>query len=178
GGAILVAFAPVDRDRLDRFAELTGLPVTTGNARRIIGHFTRLRRWRLIAFLPAVPLAVVTDDPFYLVLGWCAAALLAQVDTPASGQEIYRTVWQLGLTAAVVICGYLLLNQDVTPAAQIHVLALIIVAASVRFLTRESAPSPDDETERAIAHWTTRSLYLSATAIVLSAAVLTPGQAS
>src|SRR5688500_14740547 len=81
--AILMAAMPVTRERLTRFAELTGLSVTETNARQIIDHFTDLRRWRLVALVLTVPLTGFTNDPLYLVLGWCAVSVFRDVRLPA-----------------------------------------------------------------------------------------------
>jgi hypothetical protein len=178
--SLLVAAVPVTRERLTRFAAFTGLSVTTANAGRIIGHFTGLRRRRLIALVLAVPLACYTNDPFYLVLGWCAVSVF----TPHAHEgddDIYRRVWLLGLGVAVLAGGYLLTNQEVTPARLAHAVIIVVVAIAVSLAARKSSPASeacDDlaQAERAIGHWSRRNLYLAGTAIVLSGALLTPGQ--
>lgn len=187
--ALLVAAAPVTRERLTRFAALTGLSVTAANARQVIGYFTGLRRRRLIALTLAVPLAGFTDDPFYLVLGWCAVSVFANVRFPArtshvhDDAEIYRAAWLLGVGGAALACLYLLVTQGTTPARFAHaVIGLVVVAAVSRVARKPGAgPAPEewDDTgraEQAIRRWSARNLYLAGTAIVLSAALLTPGQ--
>ncbi|MFG1946130.1 YncE family protein [Nonomuraea sp. NPDC048826] len=172
--AVLVAAMPVTRERLTRFAELTGLDVTTADAGRIVAHFARLRRRRLVAVLCAVPVTGLTGDPFYLVVGWCAAALLSR---PQAGPPIYRTSWLLGLTCAVAAGGYLLATDGVTSTRLAHaavaaVAAVVALAVSLRF----PAASDGTATGLAIGHWSARSLYLSGAAIALSAAFLTPAR--
>ncbi|MEV4835471.1 hypothetical protein AB0K05_13170 [Nonomuraea sp. NPDC049486] len=178
--AILVALAPVTRERLSRFAELTGLTVTSADARRIIDHFAERRRWRLITLVPAVPLVLLTDDPFYLVLGWCAVSVLCHARQPALQTEIYRTTWQLSLAGSLAVCAYFVVDREFTAEVLARTTAVLAVALAVRHLTREPAPRPPagaSPAELAIGHWSTRSLYLAGTAIVLSGALLTPGQA-
>ncbi|MEU7748375.1 hypothetical protein [Nonomuraea sp. NPDC049158] len=181
---VLVAALPVTSERLTRFATLMGLSVTAANARQVIDHFADLRRWRLIALVPAVPLACFTNDPLYLVLGWCAVSVFRPVRLPApmlppqDDANTYRTAWLLGLSGAVVAGGYLLASQDITPARLAHAAIVIIVAAAVPRTTGKLSARPNDGTDRtepAIREWSTRSLYLAGTAIVLSATLLTPG---
>ncbi|ACZ85369.1 hypothetical protein [Streptosporangium roseum] len=186
---MLAAAIPVTGERLTRFATLTDLSVTAANARQVIDHFAGLRRWRLIILTVAVPLACFTDDPFYLVLGWCAVSVFRDVRLPApasrahDGARIYRGAWLLGLGGAVVAGVHLLTDQGATPARVAHAAIVIVVAAAVplaaRNLTARPAPEASDDTawaEPAIRQWSTRTLYLSGTAIVLSGALLTPGQ--
>ncbi|OUC97015.1 hypothetical protein [Streptosporangium minutum] len=186
---VLAAAVPVTGERLTRFATLTDLSVTAANARQVIDHFAGLRRWRLIALTVAAPLACFTDDPFYLVLGWCAVSVFRDVRLPApvshahDDARIYRGAWLLGLGGAVVAGGYLLTDQGVTPARLAHAVIVIAVAAAVplavRNLAARPAPEASDDTTRAelaIRRWSARTLYLSGTAIVLSGALLTPGQ--
>ncbi|MEU8141195.1 hypothetical protein [Nonomuraea sp. NPDC048901] len=180
---VLMAAIPVTSERLTRFATLMGLSVTAANARQVVDHFAGLRRWRLIALVPAVPLAGFTNDPLYLVLGWCAVSIFRDVRLPAptlhtpDDANTYRTAWLLGLGGAVVAGGYLLASQDITPARLVHAVIVIIVAAAVpRAAGKLSArPEAPDETDRTIREWSARSLYLAGTAIVLSATLLTPG---
>ncbi|WP_329426503.1 hypothetical protein OG339_40370 [Streptosporangium sp. NBC_01495] len=159
------------------------------NARQVIDHFTGLRRWRLIALTVAVPLAFLTDDPFYLVLGWCAVSVFRAVRLPArvphahDDAKIYRGAWLLGLGGSVMACGYLLIDRGATPTRLAHAVIVIIVAAAVPLAARNLAAEPtsegsDDTTraEPAIRRWSTRNLYLAGTAIVLSGALLTPWQ--
>ncbi|WP_433242026.1 hypothetical protein ACQPYK_37290 [Streptosporangium sp. CA-135522] len=186
---MLVAVVPVTRERLTRFAVLTGLSVTAANARQVIDHFAGLRRWRLIALTLAAPLACLTDDPFYLVLGWCAVSVFRNVRLPArvlhahDDARIYRGAWLLGLGGAAVAGGHLLTDQGATPARLAHSAIVVIVAAAVPLAARElsARPTPealDDMTraELAIGLWSTRTLYLAGTVIVLSGALLTPGR--
>ncbi|NUW30056.1 hypothetical protein HTZ77_01215 [Nonomuraea sp. SMC257] len=169
---VFVAAMPVTRERLTRFAALAGLSVTPDNARRIIDHVARLRRRRLIAVIPAALATGLTDDPFYLVVGWSAVPLIDAIRRPPThGQEIYRTAWLLGSGGAVVASGFLLLNQGPTPARLAHAAIVLIVAATVLLAAARKAGTPDE-----IGEWSTRSLYLSGTVIALSGALLTPGQ--
>ncbi|MGN9788441.1 hypothetical protein ACTMTF_44005 [Nonomuraea sp. ZG12] len=183
--AILMAAMPVTRERLTRFAELTGLSVTEANARQIIDHFADLRRWRLIALAFTAPLVGFTNDPLYLVLGWCAVSVFRDVRLPDRAPHIHhdmtihRGTWLLGLLGAVVAGGFLLDGRGVTPALPAHAVIVIIVAAAVPLAARKlSAGRPPSDgvaqAETALDHWSTRSLYLSSTAIVLSAALLSP----
>ncbi|MEU7855365.1 hypothetical protein [Nonomuraea sp. NPDC049141] len=183
--ALLAAAVPVTRERLNRFAALIGLSVTEANARQVIDHFAGLRRWRLIALTPAVPLACLTNDLFYLVLGWCAVSVFRDVRLLHAHDEanIYRKAWLLGLGGAVVAEGYLLAIQGATPARLAHAVIVIVVAAAVplaaRKLSARPAPEASDDiaqAELAIGQWSTRTLYLAGTAIVLSGALLIPGQ--
>ncbi|MEU4533607.1 hypothetical protein AB0G15_01955 [Streptosporangium sp. NPDC023825] len=180
---------PVTSERLARFATLAGLSVTTANAQQVIDHFTGLRRGRLIILTIAVPLACLTGDPFYLVLGWCAVSVFRDLRLPARGSrphddtDIYRRAWLLGSGASVVACGYLLIDKGATPARLAHAAIVIIVAAAVplaaRNLTAEPAPEASDDTALTVStirRWSTRTLYLAGTAIVLSGALLTPWQ--
>lgn len=187
---VLAAAVPVTSERLTRFATLAGLSVTTANARPIIDHFTGLRRWRLITLAVAVPLACLTGDPFYLVLGWCAVSVFRDVRLPAPGArshdddtDVYRKAWLLGLGCSVVACGYLLIDKGATPARLTHAAIMIIVAVAVPLAARNLAAGPasevSDDTARtgsAIRRWSARTLYLAGIAIVLSGALLTPGQ--
>nr|BFE80658.1 hypothetical protein GCM10020093_032590 [Planobispora longispora] len=186
---VLAAAAPVTRERLTRFAALTGFSVTTANARQVIDHFAALRRWRLITLAVAVPVAYLTDDLFYLVLGWCAVSVLRHVRPPLRAlhrhddAEIYRKAWLLGLGCAVAAGGYLLANQGATPARLAHAVIVAIVAVAVPLAARnlEAGPAPEasDDTARAesaVRRWSARTLYLAGTAIVLSGALLVPGQ--
>lgn len=169
---VLVAAMPVTRERLTRFAALAGLSVTPDSARQVIDYFAGLRRWRLIAVTLAALVTGLTNDPFYLVLGWCAVPVLQAVRLPLSdGQGIYRTVWLLGSAGAVVASGFLLVNQGPTPAGLAHAAVVVVVAAAVLLAARRIG-TPDE-----IGQWSARSLYLSGTAIALSGALLTPGQA-
>ncbi|MBG0814668.1 hypothetical protein [Planomonospora sp. ID82291] len=203
--AILVAAVPVTSERLTRFTALTGLSVTPANARRVIDHFTALRRWRLVSLAPAVPLACLTDDPFYLVVGWCAVSVLRDVRSPSraphlhGGMRIYRRAWLLGLGGAVVAAAHQLLDRGATPTWLAHAAVVVAVAVAVPLAARNPAagPAPDttddtaldtaldtaddtaDDTARAelaVRRWSTRALYLAGTAIVLAGALLTPGQ--
>ncbi|MEU6787461.1 hypothetical protein ABZ912_50440 [Nonomuraea angiospora] len=186
---VLAAATPVTQERLTRFAALTGLSVTTSNARQIIDHFAGLRRWRLIAVTLAAPLACFTNDPFYLVLGWCAVSVFRAVRPPArvfqahDEVKVYHRAWLLGSAGAIVASGYLLVNQGATPTRLAHAVMVIVMAGAVplaaRKLTARPIPeAPDDiaQEEQAIARWSARTLYLAGTAIVLSSALLTPGQ--
>lgn len=185
--AILMAAMPVTREQLTRFAELTGLSVTETNARQIVDHFTGLRRWRLVALVPTVPLTGFTNDPFYLVLGWCAVSVFRDVRLPAQvlhirhDTMIYRGTWLLGLLGAVVAGGYALKDQGITPVLLAHAAIVIVVAAAVSLAARKlsAVPEPSDDiaqAELALNHWSSRALYLSGTAIVLSGALLAPWQ--
>ncbi|MFI6452441.1 hypothetical protein ACIBF6_12860 [Streptosporangium amethystogenes] len=192
--AVLVAAMPVTQERLTRFTALLDLSVTTANARQVIDHFAGLRRWRLIALVFAAPLACFTDDPFYLVLGWCAASVFLHVRPPTPAlrdhgdveghdMEIYRKAWLLGVGGAVLAGGYLLTNHGATPARLTHAAIMIIVTAAVPFAARNlrtgpTTEAPDDATQAglAIRRWSTRNLYLAGAAVVLSGAMLTPGQ--
>ncbi|GGK86589.1 hypothetical protein Ppa06_46230 [Planomonospora parontospora subsp. parontospora] len=203
--AMLVAAVPVTSERLTRFTTLTGLSVTTAGARRIIDHFAALRRWRLVSLALAVPLACLTDDPFYLVVGWCAVSVLRDVRSPSRAphlhgdMRIYREAWLLGLGGAVVAGAHQLLDRGATPAWLAHAAVVVAVAVAVPLAARNPAagPAPDttddtaldtaDDTandttdgtaraEHAVRRWSTRALYLGGTAIVLSGALLTPGQ--
>ncbi|MEU4224748.1 hypothetical protein AB0F17_10655 [Nonomuraea sp. NPDC026600] len=186
---LLTAAVPVTRERLNTFAALIGLSVTETNARQIIDHFSGLRRWRLIALTLAVPLACLTNDLFYLVLGWCAVSVFRDVRLPVpvlhahDDANIYRQAWLLGLGGAVVADGYLLVTQGATPARLAHAVIVIVVAAAVplaaRKLSARPAPEASDDiaqAELAIGQWSTRTLYLAGTATVLSGALLIPGQ--
>ncbi|GGP13577.1 hypothetical protein LDL08_33700 [Nonomuraea glycinis] len=185
--AILMAAMPVTREQLTRFAELTGLSVTETNARRIVAHFADLRRWRLVALVLTAPLTGLTNDPSYLVLGWCAVSVFRDVRLPArvlhmrDDMTMYRGAWLLGLLGAVVAGGYALDNQGVTPAFLAHAVIGIVVAAAVPLAARKlsAVPEPSDDIARAelaLDHWSSRALYLSGTAIVLSSALLAPWQ--
>jgi hypothetical protein len=185
--AILLAAMPVTREQLTRFAELTGLSVTETNARQIVDHFTDLRRWRLVALVLTVPLTGFTNDPLYLVLGWCAVSVFRDVRLPArvfhirDDMTIYRGTWLIGLLGAVVAGGYVLKNQGVTPTLLAHAVIVIIVAAAVPLAARKlsAAPEPSDDIAQAglaLNRWSSRALYLSGTAIVLSGALLAPWQ--
>ncbi|AWS40086.1 hypothetical protein DKM19_00825 [Streptosporangium sp. 'caverna'] len=186
---MLAAAVPVTGERLTRFAVLTDLSVTTANARQVIDHFAGLRRWRLTALAVAAPLACFTNDPFYLVLGWCAVSVFRDVRLPAGvppahdDAKIYRKAWLLGLAGAAVAGVYLLTDQSATPARLTHIVIVIIVAAAVpraaRNLTARPMPEASDDmaqAELSIRRWSTRTLYLAGTAIVLSGALLAPGQ--
>ncbi|WP_406312908.1 hypothetical protein OHA77_30900 [Streptosporangium sp. NBC_01639] len=187
--SVLAAAVPVTQERLTRFATLVDLSVTAANARQVIDHFADLRRWRLIALIIAAPLTCFTNDPFYLVLGWCSVSILRDVRLPTrvphthDDAKIYRGVWLLGLGGAVVAGVYLLTDQGVSPTRLAHAVIVIVVAAAVplaaRNLTARPTPEASDETtqaESAIRRWSVRNLYLAGTAVVLSGALLTPGQ--
>lgn len=186
---LLTAAVPVTRERLNRFAALIGLSVTEANAHQVIHHFAGLRRWRLIALTLAAPLACLTNDLFYLVLGWCAVSVFRDVRLPVrvlhahDDANIYRQAWLLGLGGAVVADGYLLVTQGATPARLAHAVIVIVVAAAVQLAAgklsaRPASEASDDITqaELAIGKWSTRTLYLAGTATVLSGALLIPGQ--
>ncbi|MER6948822.1 hypothetical protein ABT294_32855 [Nonomuraea sp. NPDC000554] len=126
----------------------------------------------MIAVTLAALVTGLTNDPFYLVLGWCAVPVLHAVQLPPSdGQGIYRKAWLLGSGGAVVASGFLLVNQGPTPTRLAHAAIVVIVAAAVLLATARKIGRPDE-----IGQWSARSLYLSGTAIVLSGALLTPGQ--
>ncbi|MET7461998.1 hypothetical protein [Nonomuraea sp. NPDC005501] len=182
---VLVAAVPVTQDRLTRFAALAGLSVTTHNARGVIDHFAALRRQRLIALVIAAPLTCFTNDLFYVVLGWCAISVFHGVRQPARAfhadeeVRIHRAAWLLSLGGAVVAGGYLLMDRGVTPALLAHAVVMLVVIWAVR----KANAGPDSEraeeavsAESAIGRWSARNLYLAGTAIVLSGALLTPGQ--
>ncbi|MFI7699743.1 hypothetical protein [Nonomuraea sp. NPDC049480] len=186
---LLVAAVPVTRERLTRFAALTGLSVTAANACQVIAHFARLRRRRLFDLTVAVPLACFTNDPFYLVLGWCAVSVFGDVRLSApllrgrDNANIYRQAWLLGLGGAVLVMGYLLTTRGETTALLTHAAVVIVVAVAVSYGARKTsavpAPGESDDVARAepaIGRWSARNLYLGGAAIVLSGALLTPGQ--
>ncbi|WP_219506564.1 hypothetical protein [Nonomuraea ceibae] len=170
---VLAAASPVSRERLDRFAAQTGFTVTAADAEQVVGHFRAVRRWRLIALVVAVPVAGLTNDPFSLVLGWCAVSVVFSRGASNAYDEarVYRGAWLLGLAGAVSATAFLL--RDVTAARIAHTGILIAVAVAVTFAARREAASAP--AELAIGRWSTRGLYLAGTAIVLSAALLTPG---
>ncbi|MGV9534147.1 hypothetical protein ACWDR9_10935 [Streptosporangium sandarakinum] len=187
--ALLAAAVPVTRERLDRFVTLTGLSVTPANARQVIDHFTVLRRWRLITLVVAVPPALLTDDPFYLVVGWCAVSVFHGVRSPApisrapGDAGVYRRAWLLGSAAAAVAGVHLLTSRDVTPVLLAHAVIVVIVMAAVPLVAwRTSAGpasgEPDDAVwaGQAVGHWSTRGLYLAGTAVMLSSVILAPGR--
>ncbi|MEV4376642.1 hypothetical protein [Streptosporangium sp. NPDC049644] len=191
---VLVAAMPVTQERLTRFTALLNLSVTATNAHQVIDHFAGLRRWRLIALVFAAPLACFTDDPFYLVLGWCVVSVFLHVrplfptlrdhgDAEGHDMEIYRKAWLLGVGGAAVAGGYLLTNQGATPARLTHAVIMIIVTAAVSFAARNPRTGPATEAPEdtiraglAIHRWSTRNLYLAGTAVVLAGTMLTPGQ--
>ncbi|MEU4830316.1 hypothetical protein [Streptosporangium sp. NPDC023615] len=187
--AILAALVPVTRERLNRFTQLTGLFVTETNARLVVDHFSALRRWRLIALVAAVPLTIVTDDPFYLILGWCAVCVFRDVLPPAGapraheGVAPYRGAWLLSVAGAVVAVGSSASEHGFTAARLAHVVVAVVVVVTVELAARApgAGPSPgvpDDvvRAERAVHGWSARTLYLGGAAIVLSGALLTPAQ--
>ncbi|MEV1167785.1 hypothetical protein [Nonomuraea sp. NPDC049784] len=132
---------------------------------------------------------MLTNDPFYLALGWCAASAFRDVRLPArmlhvhDDAKIYQRAWLLGSAGAMVASGYLLTNQGATPARLTHSVIVIVVAAAVPLAARKLSARPmpeasDDMTraELAIGRWSMRNLYLGGTAIVLSGTLLIPGQ--
>ncbi|MEV0195728.1 hypothetical protein [Nonomuraea sp. NPDC050691] len=187
--AVLAAAVPVTRERLTRFAAMTGLSVTETNAGQVVSHFTGSRRWRLAAVVAAVPLAGLTQDVFYLVVGWCAVDVLRGSRRPAGTSQVnddaaaYRAAWLLALTGAVAASGFLLISQGPTPARYVHAAVLILVAAAVSYASRRSSVIPASEpaddagrAEPAIGRWSARNRYLAGSAIVLSGAFLAPWQ--
>jgi len=180
------AALPVTRERLTRFTASSGLTVTTANAHLVINYFTALRRWRLIALTLSIPLTGVTNDPFYLVFGLFAAFIFRNVRLPPRVLQIpddaktYRETWLLGLTGAMAAFGYLLADQGISPALLAHAAIVIIVAAVVPVRRPDARPRPEApndiaQAELALGRRSTRTLYLAATAIVVSGALLTPG---
>ncbi|MDP4504430.1 hypothetical protein [Nonomuraea turcica] len=125
-------------------------------------------------------MAGYSDDLFYLVMGWCAVSVFAP-HARERVNNVYRQVWLLGLGGAVVAGGFLLTSQDATPARLAHAVIVVVVAVAVSLAARKPGPASealDDvaQAERAIGQWSGRNLYLAGTAIVLSGALLTPGQ--
>ncbi|SEG40345.1 hypothetical protein SAMN05444920_102894 [Nonomuraea solani] len=176
---VVPAAAPVTRERLNRFAKSNGLTITPDNARQVIDHVTGLRRWRLAALLVAAPLAGFTNDPFYLVLGWCVGFVLRDVRFPlapfriSAEARVYRGAWLLTLGVAAVTGNILVADEGVTPAFLVHAAIVIVVAAAVPFSARNLGAGASS----AIRDLSTRNVYLAASAIALSAALLVPGRA-
>ncbi|MFC4060985.1 hypothetical protein ACFOWE_22005 [Planomonospora corallina] len=198
---VLAAALPVTQERLTRFAAMSGFSPTVAEARRVIDHFTGLRRRRLAALALTVPVACLTGDPFYLVVGWCAASVLHGVrlsprirtdgvrlpppePRARGGARIHRDAWLLCLGGAVAASAHLLAGQGVTPARLAHAAVMAAAAAAVPLAARNLGAGPASGTpedaaraEPAIRRWSARNLYLAGTAIVLSGALLTPGHA-
>ncbi|GGT38975.1 hypothetical protein GCM10010176_098760 [Nonomuraea spiralis] len=173
---VLAAATPLSQGRLGRFAALTGLTVDETDARRVVGHFAGLRRWRLAAVVLAAPVAGLTGDPFYLVVGWCAVPVFRVVRPPVA-DDIYRRAWLLAVSAAVVTGSCLLVARGITPTRIAHVVVVVAVVAAISYAERKTGAEMPDETGAAIRRWSVRTGYLAGSAIVLAGVLVTPGRA-
>ncbi|MGW2214618.1 hypothetical protein ACWCSD_06505 [Nonomuraea sp. NPDC001684] len=170
------AAAPLGQWRLGRFVALTDLTGEETDARRVVGHFARLRRWRLAAVVLAAPVAGLTADPFYLVVGWCAVSVFRVVRAPVA-DAVYRQAWLLAVFASAVTGCYLLTAQGITPTRLAHAVIVVAVIAAISYAERNAGPEKPGETESAIGRWSVRARYLAGTAIVLAGVFLAPGRA-
>ncbi|MEU1720110.1 hypothetical protein [Nonomuraea sp. NPDC005692] len=173
---VLAAAVPLSQGRLDRFAALTGLTVAGTNARRIITYFTGLRRWRLVAVVLAAPVAGLTADPFYLVLGWCVVPVFRVVRSP-DANALYRRVWLLAVCGSAVTGCYLLLSRGITPTRLAHAVVVVAVVTAISYAERNAGPEIPDETDSAIRRWSVRAGYLAGAATVLAGVLIVPRQA-
>ncbi|MEU5859802.1 hypothetical protein ABZ815_01410 [Nonomuraea sp. NPDC047529] len=172
---LVAAALPLSRGRLDRFAALTGLTVTGSNARQVIDHFAGLRRWRLAAVVLAAPVAGLTADPFFLVLGWCAIPI-SRVVRPPAAHAIYRRAWLLAVCGSAVTGCYLLAVRGITPTRLVHAVIVVVVVTAISRAERNAGPEMPDETQSAIRRWSVRTGYLAGAATVLAGALVTPQQ--
>ncbi|MEU6722939.1 hypothetical protein ABZ917_04395 [Nonomuraea wenchangensis] len=173
---VLAAAVPLSPGRLDRFVALTGLEVTGTNARQVIDHFAGLRRWRLATVVLAAPVAGLTADPFYLVLGWCAVPVFRVVRSSAA-DAVYRRAWVLAVCASAITGCYLLMVQGITPTRLAHAAIVVVVVTAISYAVRNPGPEIPDETESAIRRWSVRTRYLAGSATVLAGVLLAPWQA-
>ncbi|MFF0770119.1 hypothetical protein ACFYUK_14625 [Nonomuraea wenchangensis] len=172
---VLAAAVPLSPGGLGRFAALTGLEITGTNARQVIGHFAGLRRWRLATVVLAAPVAGLTADPFYLVLGWCAVPVFRAVRSPAT-EAVYRRAWVLAVCASAMTGCYLLATQGITPTRLAHAAIVVVVVAAISYAGRKAGPEIPDETESAIRRWSVRARYLAGSATVLAGVLIAPWQ--
>ncbi|WP_143082538.1 hypothetical protein [Nonomuraea wenchangensis] len=173
---VLAAAVPLSPGRLDRFAALAGLEVTANNARQIIDHFAGLRRWRLVTVVLAAPVAGLTADPFYLVLGWCAVPVFRAVRSPAP-DAVYRRAWMLAVCVSAMTACYLLTARGITPTRLAHAAIVVVVVTAISRAGRNAGPEIPDETESVIRRWSVRTRYLAGCATVLAGVLITPWQA-
>ncbi|MFI7691408.1 hypothetical protein ACIBQ6_20220 [Nonomuraea sp. NPDC049655] len=172
---VLAAAVPLSQGRLDRFAVLTGLTVTSANGRRIVAYFAGLRRWRLVAVVLAAPVAGLTADPFYLVLGWCAVPVPGVVRPPAA-DALYRRAWLLAVCGSAVTGCYLLISRGLTSTRLAHAALVVAVVTVISRGERKARPEIPDQTESAIRQWSVRTGYLAGIATVLAGALIAPRQ--
>ncbi|MER6575923.1 hypothetical protein [Nonomuraea sp. NPDC001023] len=170
------AAAPLGQGRLGRFVALTGLPAEETDARRVVGHLAGVRRWRLAAVVLAAPVAGLTADPFYLVVGWCAVSVFRVVRAPVT-EAVYRQAWLLAVFASAVTGCYLLAAQGITLTRLAHAVIVVAVIAAILYAERNAGPEKADETESAIGRWSVRARYSAGAAIVLAGVFLAPGRA-
>ncbi|MFI9593491.1 hypothetical protein [Nonomuraea sp. NPDC052265] len=173
---VLAAAAPLGQGRLGRFVTLTGLTVVETDVRRVVGHFASLRRWRLAAVVLAAPVAGLTADPFYLVVGWCAVPVFRVVRAPVT-DAVYRQAWLLAVLASAVTGCYLLTAQGITLTRLAHAVIVVAVIAAISYAERNAGPEKPDETESAIGRWSVRTRYLTGSVIVLAGVLIAPGRA-
>ncbi|MGW2145622.1 hypothetical protein ACWCOT_15045 [Nonomuraea bangladeshensis] len=172
---VLAAAVPLSSGHLGRFATLTGLEVTSTNARQVADHLAGLRRWRLATVVLAAPVAGLTADPFYLVLGWCAVPVFRVVRS-SSADAAYHRAWVLAVCASAITGCYLLTTQGITPTRSAHAAVVVVVVAAISYARRNAGPEMPDETESAIRRWSVRTRYLAGSATVLAGVLLAPWQ--
>lgn len=98
GVAASVAFGPVSRRAVERFARRQRLQITVDNGDQIIRYLATIRRWRSAGVAAAWVLAIATTL-FYplgtrgnlgLFAGWLAGALIAEVRVAHLGHGVRR----------------------------------------------------------------------------------------
>jgi hypothetical protein len=167
----LAVDGPVDRTRVQRFADRQGLTVTADNGGQIIAYLAITRRWRaagLAAGFTAYTLVGLTEHRiglsiWHMLVGWFVGALIAELRVPAIRAEdpeallVRRTpgrylpkssLW--ALTASTVVC------LVVAPVPAV-VIATVVCAASWWVLRR---PQPVAESDAVSADDAIRSRSL------------------
>ena len=122
----LAVDGPVDRTRVQRFADRQGLTVTAGNGDRIIAYLAVTRRWRaagLTAGLTAYTLVGLTEHRIglsilHMLVGWFVGAVIAEFRVKAQGATgVRRTpdryvptspLWTVGTVAAWPVVAWVL----------------------------------------------------------------------
>ncbi|MET8862553.1 hypothetical protein ABZW11_06305 [Nonomuraea sp. NPDC004580] len=174
--AISAAAMTVSREMLTRFATLSGYPITLENAPQVIAYFSRLRRWRLVAVILAVPVAGFSGDPFYLVAGWCTGPLLAARRAPFFDMAVPRALWLTSVTAAALAGVHLVLSDDPGRTLLPHAAVVVAVATAVTLADRRPRMEDQDQAARALGAWSARNVHLAGSAVVLASVLLVPGR--